>query len=232
MSNYLIEALLRGVKRRVFISYHHDSDQEYYAKFSSVFSAGYEAIQDESLLRLFDSDNPDYVIRRIREKHITGTSCTIVLCGPQTRWRKHVDWEIKATLDLAVNQEATRSWWETSRPNFELFISEIVVMEASGGDEEAAALRLGVLESLPVLDVSAPVEALAERLLAGAAVPEKAKTDALHIAVATVHSIDYLLTWNCKHIANAIMRPKIEAISKAAGYDPPIICTPLELMED
>lgn len=126
-------------------------------------------------------------------------------------------------LVMAANQEATRSWWETSRPNFELFVSEIVVMEASGGDEEAAELRLGVLEGLPVLDVSAPVEALAERLLAGAAVPEKAKTDALHIAVATVHGIDYLLTWNCKHIANAIMRP---------GYDPPIICTPLELMED
>lgn len=135
-------------------------------------------------------------------------------------------------LVMAANQEATRSWWETSRPNFDLFISEIVVMEASGGDEEAAARRLAALQDLPELDVSEAVEAFAERLLAGAAVPEKSETDALHIAVATVHGIDYLLTWNCKHIANAAMRPRIEAICRAAGYDPPIICTPLELMEE
>lgn len=99
MSNHLLEALLRGTRRRVFISYHHNSDQEYYDTFSRAFSAGYEAVQDNSLERIIDSGDSDYVIRRIREKHITGTSCTIVLCGPQTRWRKYVDWEIKATLD-------------------------------------------------------------------------------------------------------------------------------------
>jgi hypothetical protein len=69
-------------------------------------------------------------------------------------------------------------------------------------------------------------------LLAGAALPIKAKADALHIAIATVHGMDYLLTWNCKHIANATMRLKIESICKSCGYVPPIICTPLELMED
>ena len=68
--------------------------------------------------------------------------------------------------------------------------------------------------------------------IAGAAIPEKAKIDALHIAVATVHGMNYLLTWNCKHIANAVMRPKIEAMCRASGYEPPVICTPLELMEE
>ena len=82
------------------------------------------------------------------------------------------------------------------------------------------------------MDISEKVETLAARLLAGAALPEKAKTDALHIAVAAVHGIDYLLTWNCTHIANAVMRPKIEQICRAAGYEPPIICTPIELMEE
>lgn len=86
-------------KRCVFVSFHHDSDQWYYDEFSRFFSELYDTIQDNSLDRIIDSDDPEYVMRRIREKFITGTSCTIVLCGPDTRWRKYVDWEIKATLD-------------------------------------------------------------------------------------------------------------------------------------
>jgi hypothetical protein len=85
---------------------------------------------------------------------------------------------------------------------------------------------------LPELNVSEEAELLEARLLADAAIPEKAKTDALHIAVATVRGINYLLTWNCKYIANAVMRPKIEAICRASGYEPPVICTPMELMEE
>ena len=91
--------LTTPVKRKVFVSYHHDNDQAYYNEFSRFFSDQYDAIQDSSLDRLIDSDDAEYVMRRIRENYITGTSCTIVLCGPQTRWRKYVDWEIKATLD-------------------------------------------------------------------------------------------------------------------------------------
>ena len=135
-------------------------------------------------------------------------------------------------LIMAANQEATRSWWEIARPRYDLFISDIVAQEANGGDPEAAKRRVTVIEGLPELDVSEEAELLAAQLLADAAIPEKAKTDALHIAVATVHGIDYLLTWNCKHIANAVMRPKIEAICRAFGYEPPVICTPLELMEE
>ena len=86
-------------KRKVFVSYHHGNDQAYYNEFSRVFSGTYDVIQDNSLDRAIDSTNTDYVMRKIREEYLTGTSCTIVLCGPQTYQRKYVDWEINATLD-------------------------------------------------------------------------------------------------------------------------------------
>jgi len=135
-------------------------------------------------------------------------------------------------LVMAANQEATRSWWDTSRPKFDIFISALVLDEASSGDPAAAQRRMEIIREIPALDVSELAEELAVRLLAASALPEKAKADALHIAIATVHGIDYLLTWNCKHIANATMRLKIESICRSSGYEPPIICTPLELMED
>jgi len=98
MANGLLSGL--GIpKRRIFVSYHHGNDRGYYDEFSRFFSATYDVIQDNSVDRDIDSTNTDYVIRNIRENYITGTSCTIVLCGAQTPWRKFVDWEIKATLD-------------------------------------------------------------------------------------------------------------------------------------
>lgn len=98
MSNGLLSSVL-AAKRRIFLSYHHGDDRHYYEEFSRFFSEQYEAVQDNSVDRRIDSDNVDYVIRTIRENYVTGTSCTIVLCGAQTPWRKFVDWEIKATLD-------------------------------------------------------------------------------------------------------------------------------------
>ena len=89
---------LGGVKARVFVSYHHRGDQAYYDMFSRTFGGIYEMIEDHSLDHEVDSDNADYVMRVIREQYITGSSCTIVLCGADTWGRKHVDWEIKATL--------------------------------------------------------------------------------------------------------------------------------------
>lgn len=135
-------------------------------------------------------------------------------------------------LVMAANQEATRSWWDTARPRFELFVSQVVLFEAGAGDQDAATRRLATIRDLPLLELSVKAEALAGRLLARAALPEKARLDALHIAVAAIHGMDYLLTWNCRHIANAVKRPLIEVICRAEGYEPPIICTPLELMED
>ncbi|MFQ5760980.1 MAG: TIR domain-containing protein [Acidiferrobacterales bacterium] len=86
-------------RRSIFVSYHHDRDQAYYDSFSRIFCDLYGVIRDNSVDQELDSDNAEYVMRRIREKYITGTSCTFVLCGSETRWRKYVDWEIKATLD-------------------------------------------------------------------------------------------------------------------------------------
>jgi len=83
----------------VFVSYHHANDQAYYDAFSKIFHGHYEAVYDNSLDRIIDSDNLEYVLRNIRENYITGTSSTVVLCGSETAWRKFVDWEIKATLD-------------------------------------------------------------------------------------------------------------------------------------
>ncbi len=135
-------------------------------------------------------------------------------------------------LVMAANQEATRKWWDESRAKFELFISQLVISEISNGDPEAVKRRIAVVENLPELALTDKAEALAGKLLLGAALPQKAKADALHIGIATVHGMEYLLTWNCTHIANAIMRPKIESICRAAGYEPPVICTPPELVEE
>jgi len=117
-----------------------------------------------------------------------------------TAWRN-------PSLLMAAHQEATRNWWDTARFDYDLFISEFVMAECASGNADAAERRLAAIQNLPELDISSEVEPLAQQLLAGAALPEKAKLDALHIAVATIHGIDYLLTWNCKHIANAITRP-------------------------
>jgi hypothetical protein len=100
--SYTIADILSNMgnpRRKVFVSYHHDNDQWYYDEFSRYFSSEYEIIQDRSLDRAVDSENPEYVMRRIRENYITGTSASIVLCGVDTPKRKYVDWEIKATLD-------------------------------------------------------------------------------------------------------------------------------------
>lgn len=98
MASGLLSGFSAG-KRKVFISYHHGNDRLYYDAFINLFSNTYDVIHDNSVERSINSNNTEYVIRRIRENHITGSSCTIVLCGPQTPWRKFVDWEIKATLD-------------------------------------------------------------------------------------------------------------------------------------
>jgi MTH538 TIR-like domain (DUF1863) len=95
----LYNLLAQPVRRKIFVSYHHGGDQNYYNSFSSFFHDAYDAVFDNSIERKIDSDDVRYVMQRIRDKHITGTSCTIVLIGAQTHERKYVDWEIKATLE-------------------------------------------------------------------------------------------------------------------------------------
>jgi hypothetical protein len=114
----------------------------------------------------------------------------------------------------------------------DLFISQLVAGEAAGGDTDAAQERSIFLRDFPRLALTDAAGELAAKLIASGAVPRTASEDALHIAVATVHGVDYLLTWNCKHIANATMRQGIERVCREAGYEPPVICTPEELMAD
>lgn len=134
-------------------------------------------------------------------------------------------------LIKAAQQQATREWWQT-RDRFELLVSQLVIEEASGGDPQAAAERLKVLEGLPVLRASDEATAPAQRLVNEGTLPKTAGADALHIALAVSGGVEYLLTWNCRHIANAAMRSRIEAVCRTSGYEPPVICTPVELMEE
>jgi predicted nucleic acid-binding protein len=131
----------------------------------------------------------------------------------------------------AAHQKLTRTWWE-GRAQFSLFVSEVVLREASAGDPKAAARRLNELEGVAVLGVSEEATNVAEALLLGGGLPRRAELDAFHIAVAAAHGMDFLLTWNCKHIANATMRGKIEKLCRSAGFEPPIICTPEELQKE
>jgi hypothetical protein len=134
-------------------------------------------------------------------------------------------------LVTAANQQLTHDWWDEHREDFQLYISQFVVDQCSTGDAVAAQERLDVLAGIPQLAVTEDVENLAEELAKRVPLADKAEVDALHIAVATVHGVDYLLTWNCTHIANAALRPRIEAVCRSAGYEPPTICTPQEFLE-
>jgi len=133
---------------------------------------------------------------------------------------------------IAGRQQTTREWWETRRNLFDLTVSEIVVEEAPDGDTEAAKKRLAMLEGIPCLSLSQKVLTLAEALVSSGPIPREWIEDAFHIAIAAVNGIDYLVTWNCKHIANATLRHDIERIVEDHGYACPVICTPEELMED
>ncbi len=139
----------------------------------------------------------------------------------------------KPARDLlrAAEQEVTREWWG-KRSEFELYISQLVIGEASLGDAEAAQRRLTILREIDVLDMTVEAAALAHTLVTLGGLPIKAGADALHIAVAAVHGVDFVVSWNCTHIANARTRGKIEGICRDAGYAPPMLCTPRELLEE
>jgi predicted nucleic acid-binding protein len=133
-------------------------------------------------------------------------------------------------LIVAAHQQLTLEWWEQRREKFDLYISQLVVQECGAGDALMARKRLEALETMPLLDLRPEVVGLARALVERGPMPDKASVDALHIAVAAVHGMDYLLTWNCKHIANAEMQTAVAAICRAAGFEPPVICTPEELL--
>ncbi len=134
-------------------------------------------------------------------------------------------------LIVAGHQQITHDWWDTRRDNFELCVSQLVLQEAGDGDRQAAQERLVVLGAMTILEITQEALELAEELVQAGALPAKAGNDALHIAVAATHRVPYLLTWNCRHMANAAMRTQIESVCAANGYKAPIICTPEEMME-
>ena len=133
-------------------------------------------------------------------------------------------------LILAAHQQITIEWWETRRGDFYLYTSQFVIQESSAGEAAMAQKRLKSLDGIPLLAVSQEALDLARALVEKGPIPEKAKVDALHIAVAAGNGMDYLLTWNCKHIANAEMQIGIGKFCRAAGFEPPVICTPEELL--
>ncbi|MDE3057436.1 MAG: type II toxin-antitoxin system VapC family toxin [Bacteroidota bacterium] len=133
-------------------------------------------------------------------------------------------------LIVAGHQQITRLWWETRKSDFDIFISQFVINEASGGEESQAEKRLKAIEPFSQLEVTNDVLRLAEAFLSSKVVPKKAATDAAHIAVASVHGMDYLMTWNCAHIANATIFNAVKNICLKEGFPFPIICTPEELM--
>lgn len=133
-------------------------------------------------------------------------------------------------LLIAAHQQATREWWAERRGSFECYISQVVLDEVSGGDSEEAKTRLSVISNLSVLEATEEAELLAEAIVSGGAIPRRAARDAAHIAVAAVNGMDYLLTWNCKHLANAQIIRRVASVCNREGYDMPVICTPEELM--
>jgi predicted nucleic acid-binding protein len=133
-------------------------------------------------------------------------------------------------LIIAGHQQITREWWKKRKRGFDLYISQLVVDEAKAGNDEAARERLKAISGLPLLDITKEVESLAIRLLTSGVVPVKASTDAAHIAIATVHGIDYLMTWNCVHLANATITKTVAKICREEGFECPVICTPEELL--
>ena len=135
-------------------------------------------------------------------------------------------------VTLAARQQATQQLWTEYADNFEFIISDIVLNEVSRGDVIASQRRLEVLANLPVLDVSLESIMLEENLIDAGGVPQHSRPDAQHIAIATVNSIEYLISWNYKHIVNEAKRQLINEICHAAGFQPTILCTPIELIEE
>ncbi len=138
----------------------------------------------------------------------------------------------RPTSDLlaAAWQKITVDWWDTQRKRFHLYTSAITIEEAGRGDTEAAKRRLEALSNMPILPITDAVVALSKALLQEKALPPKALDDALHIAVSAIHGIDYLLTWNCRHLDNAETKPIMRSVCTIHGHTSPEICTPQELM--
>jgi hypothetical protein len=131
---------------------------------------------------------------------------------------------------LAGQQKCTRDWWSRRVEDFEIYVSDVVRGEISSGEALMAKKRLELIKPFALLPINEAVIGLADAMIAGGPLPEKASRDATHIALAAVHGMHFLLTWNCTHIANAQMYSKMRTICETHGFDCPVICTPDELL--
>jgi hypothetical protein len=133
-------------------------------------------------------------------------------------------------LLVAAHQQVTSEWWNSRRKAFDCFVSQVVIDEASAGDPEEARKRIEIIDMFPVLEVTEQAELLARAILGSEAMPLRAVRDAAHIAVAAIHDVDYLLTWNCTHLANGQVIRRVSVVCNREGFHMPTICTPEELM--
>jgi predicted nucleic acid-binding protein len=131
-----------------------------------------------------------------------------------------------------ARQTATRQWWDSGCSGFELFTSQEVLDEAGRGDPHYSEQRLELLADIAVLEINSDVEILSRRLITAGLVPASVASDAVHIATASVHGVDFLVTWNFKHIANPLIRQRLRKEVSLSGYDLPVLCTPEELLND
>lgn len=130
-----------------------------------------------------------------------------------------------------ARQLSTRRWWSDAPLKFDLKISDLVIAECSAGDAIAASERLAIVDGIEVVAPRKDAESLAEALILGKAVPATEPRDAAHIALAAVHGLNYLVTWNFKHILNPHLQRRIVDICRECGYIPATICTPEQLLE-
>jgi hypothetical protein len=139
--------------------------------------------------------------------------------------------KLSRDLIVAAHQQITHEWWEYCLPKFEAYISSFVIDEISKGDRDAVKKRLRAISQFLILQVSEDIAVLADRYGQAIDIPEKAKIDSFHLAIATWHGLDYLVSWNCKHIVSGKVRKIVEQINDSFGIRTPIICTPEELTE-
>jgi hypothetical protein len=131
-----------------------------------------------------------------------------------------------------ANRRLTVDWWDTGRSRYKLVTAQFTVDECGRGEAGMAVARLAALAEVSLLPVAPDEGRLATALVRALGLPAGAAPDANHLAAATVHAAEYLLTWHCKHLANASLRTRIERACAGAGYRAPIICTPSQLMEN
>lgn len=156
----------------------------------------------------------------MKEKVYIETSVVSYLCSRPSR-----------DLVVAANQEVSREWWEKDRGRYDCYVSALVLEEVSCGDADAAAKRKLTVAELKELVVNTASAAVARELLFRTGLPPKVTDDLAHVAIAAVYGMDYLLTWNCAHIANPHWQPKVAAVLNDLGYAVPVICTPQALLE-